>query len=136
MSPIKLRKISSKIEEFLKTLEKEEGVKITMEDIRGNNGLVHRCLINIREDGERVNSIYEALCRKIGFTQNVMGMKFNGRNGVYEIVDIKPRNRSYPVIAKSSTGESYKYSVAHIKKLIGGDKIINRNANLDKLIND
>ena len=63
-------------------------------------------------------------------------MKFNGKNGVYEIVDIKPRDRSYPVIAKASTGESYKYSVAHIKKLIGGDKIINRNANLDKLIND
>lgn len=136
MSPIKLRKISSKIEEFLKTLEKEEGVKITIEDIRGNNGLVHRAIINIREDSEGVNSIYEALCRKIGFTQNVMGMKFNGKNGVYEIVDIKPRNRSYPVIAKASTGESYKYSVAHIKKLIGGDKIINRNANLDKLIND
>lgn len=136
MSPIKLRKISSKIEEFLKTLEKEEGVKITIEDIRGNNGLVHRAIINIREDSEGVNSIYEALCRKIGFTQNVMGMRFNGKNGVYEIVDIKPRNRSYPVIAKASTGESYKYSVAHIKKLIGGDKIINRNANLDKLIND
>lgn len=136
MSPIKLRKISSKIEEFLKTLEKEEGVKITIEDIRGNNGLVHRAIINIREDSEGVNSIYEALCRKIGFTQNVMGMRFNGKNGVYEIVDIKPRNRSYPVIAKASTGETYKYSVAHIKKLIGGDKIINRNANLDRLIND
>ena len=136
MSPLKLKKVSSKIQEFLKTLEKEEGVKITLEDVKGNNGLVHRYILNIREDSDSVNSIYEALCKRIGFTQNVVGMKFNGKNGVYEITDIKPRNRSYPVIAKASTGESYKYSVAHIKKLIGGDKIINRNANLDKLIND
>lgn len=136
MSPLKLKEVSSKIEEFLKTLEKEEGVKIILEDVKGNNGLVHRYILNIREDSDSVNSIYEYLCRKIGFTQNVVGMKFHGKNGIYEITDIKPRNSSYPVIAKASTGESYKYSVAHIKKLIGGDKIINRNANLDKLIND
>ena len=136
MSPLKLKKISSKIDEFLKTLEKEEGVKITLEDVKGNNGLVHRYILNIREDSDSVNSIYESLCKRIGFTQNVVGMKFHGKNGIYEIIDIKPRNRSYPVIAKASTGESYKYSVAHIKRLIGGDKIINRNANLDKLIND
>lgn len=136
MSPLKLKKVSSKIQEFLKTLEKEEGVKITLEDVKGNNGLVHRYILNIREDSDSVNSIYESLCKRIGFTQNVVGMKFHGKNGIYEITDIKPRNRSYPVIAKASTGESYKYSVAHIKRLIGGDKIINRNANLDKLIND
>jgi hypothetical protein len=62
-------------------------------------------------------------------------MQFTGTNGVYEITEIKTRNRTYPVIAKSlSNGKSYKYSVNQIKSLIGGDKIINRNANLDKLV--
>jgi CRISPR/Cas system CMR-associated protein Cmr5 small subunit len=136
MSPLKLKKIYSKIEDFLKILEKEEDVKITLESVRGNTGLVYRTILSIKEDNESVKSIYDSFCKKIGFTQNVMGMKFNGKNGVYEIVDIKPRNRLYPVIAKSETGETFKYSVSHIKKLIGGDKIINRNANLDKLIND
>jgi hypothetical protein len=28
----------------------------------------------------------------------------------------------------------YKYTVNQVKALIGGDKIINRNANLDKLV--
>jgi hypothetical protein len=64
-------------------------------------------------------------------------MQFNSKNGVYEIIDIKTRSRKYPIIAKSlSTGQQFKYSVASIKALIGGDKIINRNANLDKLIKD
>jgi hypothetical protein len=71
----------------------------------------------------------------MGFTQNIIGMQFTGTNGVYEITEIKTRNRTYPVIAKSlSSGKSYKYSVNQIKSLIGGDKIINRNANLDKLV--
>ena len=48
---------------------------------------------------------------------------------------VKTKNRKYPVIAKSDRdGKMYKFTVEHIKKLIGGDKIINRNANLDKLI--
>jgi hypothetical protein len=64
-------------------------------------------------------------------------MRFHGTNGIYEIVDIKTKNRTYPIIAKSLTGaKMYKYSVNQIKSLIGGDKIINRNANLDKLIGE
>jgi hypothetical protein len=62
-------------------------------------------------------------------------MQFRGTNGVYEITEIKTRNRTYPVIAKSlSNGKMYKYTVNQVKALIGGDKIINRNANLDKLV--
>ena len=62
-------------------------------------------------------------------------MQFYGTNGVYEIVDIKTKTRTYPVIAKSvSSGKQYKFAVEQIKRLIGGDKIINRTANLDKLI--
>jgi hypothetical protein len=64
-------------------------------------------------------------------------MQFHGTNGIYEIVDIKTKNRKYPIIAKSITsGISYKFSKEHIKKLIGGDKIINRNANLSKILPD
>ena len=52
-------------------------------------------------------------------------------------LDIKTKNRTYPIIAKQVSGvKTYKYSVDQIKRLIGGDKIINRNANLDKLIGE
>jgi len=34
------------------------------------------------------------------------------------------------------TKKSYKFSVDTIKKILGGDKLINRNKNLDKLIDE
>jgi len=92
----------------------------------------------IREIQNQLNksSVFESICKRLGFTQNIIGMQFQGTNGIYEVVDIKTRNRKYPVIAESkSDGKMYKFSTNHIKYLIGGDKIINRNANLDKLIN-
>jgi hypothetical protein len=86
---------------------------------------------------EKVSDVFESISKRFGFTQNIIGMQFNSKNGVYEIIDIKTRSRKYPIIAKSLlTGQQFKYSVASIKALIGGDKIINRNANLDKLIKD
>lgn len=77
---------------------------------------------------------YEALCRKVGFTQNVIGREFEKGGTLYQIVNIKPRNRKYPVIAASRLGQLYKFSVEGVKKSLGGDQLINRNANLDKLI--
>lgn len=135
MSPIKIKKITKKLEELFKEIEKEEGVLITLENVK-DSGLSFRTVICIKENDEKSRMLYEMACRKVGFTQNVVGMKFEGTNGIYEITDIKPNSRRYPVIAKSPSGDTYKYTVAHIKKLIGGDKIINRNANLDKLVGE
>jgi len=136
MSPVKIKKITKRLEELFRELEKEEGVKITLENIK-DSGLSFRSVICIKDNDEKSRMLYEMACRKVGFTQNVIGMKFEGKNnGLYEITDIKPKNRTYPVIAKSPTGETFKYSVDYIKKLIGGDKIINRNANLDKLVGE
>lgn len=134
MSPVKIKKITKRLEEIFSQLEKEEGVVVTIENIK-DSGLSFRSVISVRENDDKTKMLYEMACRKVGFTQNVVGMKFYGKNnGVYEITDIKPNNRTYPVIAKSPTGNTFKYTVDHIKKLIGGDKIINRNANLDKLV--
>jgi hypothetical protein len=61
-------------------------------------------------------------------------MTFQGNTGEMTITDIKTKNRKYPVIAQTKSGTSYKYSVDSIKRLIGGDNLINRNANLEKLL--
>lgn len=76
----------------------------------------------------------EALCRKVGFTQNVIGQSFTQNGSLYRIVNIKTRNRKYPVIASSRLGGLYKFSAETVKRNLGGDQLINRNANLDKLI--
>ncbi len=134
----KIKKIQDKIKAAILQIEAEENVKIDFGTISYNKAFyTSKMTVKTLEKTEAVGDVYKAICRRLGFTQNIIGMRFNGTNGVYEIIDIKTKNRTYPIIAKQVSGiKTYKYSVDQIKRLIGGDKIINRNANLDKLIGD
>lgn len=134
----KIKKVQDRIKAAILQIEAEENVKIDFGTISYNKAFyTSKMTVKTLEKTEAVGDVYKAICRRLGFTQNIIGMRFNGTNGVYEIIDIKTKNRTYPIIAKSLTGaKTYKYSVDQIKRLIGGDKIINRNANLDKLIGD
>jgi hypothetical protein len=133
---LKIKRIQAKLKSFISELEKEENIKIDFNSIRYNSAYYTTSMkVTTLEKNEKVSNVFESVCRGLGFTQNIIGMKFQGKNGIYEIVDIKTRSPKYPIIAKSlSDGKQWKYTVAQIKKLIGGDRIINRNANLDKLI--
>jgi len=134
----KIKKIQDRIKAAILQIEAEEDVKIDFGTISYNKAFyTSKMTVKTLEKTEAVGDVYKSICRRLGFTQNIIGMQFNGTDGVYEIVDIKTKNRTYPIIAKSLTGvKTYKYSVDQIKRLIGGDKIINRNANLDKLIGE
>jgi GTP cyclohydrolase III len=134
----KIKKIQDKLKAAILQIEKEENVKIDFGSISYNKAFyTSKMTVKTLEKTEAVGDVYKAICRRLGFTQNIIGMQFSGTNGVYEIVDIKTKNRTYPIIAKQVSGlKTYKYSVDQIKRLIGGDKIINRNANLDKLIGE
>jgi hypothetical protein len=132
----KINSIQKKIKEAIEQIAKDENVKIEFGTISYNVAKYTTQMSVITLDkSDKVDSVFKSVCKRLGFTQNIIGMQFHGTNGVYEITDIKTKNRKYPIIAKSlSNGNSYKFSSEHIKKLIGGDKIINRNANLDKLL--
>lgn len=131
----KIKSIQDKIKLAISKIEKEENVKIEFSSVRFNVAqYTTQMSVKTLDKTEKVDNVFKSMCQRLGFTQNIIGMKFDGPNGIYEIIDIQTKNRKYPVIAVAPNGTRYKYSVAHIKKLIGGDKIINRNANLDKLI--
>ena len=134
----KIKKIQDKLKLAILQIEAEENVKIDFGSISYNKAFyTSKMTVKTLEKTEEVGDVYKAICQRLGFTQNIIGMQFHGTNGVYEIIDIKTKNRTYPIIAKQISGvKTYKYSVDQIKRLIGGDKIINRNANLDKLITD
>jgi hypothetical protein len=134
----KIKAIQKKIKDAIAQIEKEENVKIEFGTVSYNVAKYSTSMsVTTLDKNEKVDGVLRSVCRRLGFTQNIIGMQFYGSNGLYEIIDIKTKNRKYPVIAKSlSNSTQYKFSVDHIKKLIGGDKIINRNANLDKLIGD
>ena len=131
----KINKVQAKIQAAIAQIEKEEGVSISFGSIKYNSAYYSATMkVSTTEKSEKVDGIYESICKRLGFTQNVIGLSFNASMGEMIITDIKTKNRKYPVIAQAQNGTSYKYSVDHIKKLVGGDKIINRNANLAKLL--
>ena len=130
----KIKKVQEKIKAAIAAIEKEENVSIQFSSISYNSAYYTTSMkVQTTEKNEKVAGVYESVCKRLGFTQNVVGMKFTGNSGEMTIIDIKTKNRKYPVIAQGKTG-TYKYSVDHIKRLIGGDKLINRSANLEKLL--
>lgn len=132
----KVISIQEKIKRAIAEIEKSENVKIDFGTLSFNPQKYSTSMtVTTLEKSERVESVLERTCRSIGFTQNVIGMTFDFRGDKYEITDIKTKNRKYPVIAtETRTKKSYKFSVDTIKKALGGDAQINRNKNLDKLV--
>jgi len=132
----KILQVQNKIKEAIAQIEKDENVKINFGSLSFNPQKYSTSMtVSTLEKSERVESVLERTCRAIGFTQNVISMTFDFRGDKYEITDIKTQNRKYPVIAtETRTKKGYKFSVDTVKKLLGGDTQINRNKNLDKLV--
>ena len=132
----KIDKIQTKIKKAIAAIAAEENVSIAFGSISFNSAYYTTSMkVTTLEQNEKVSNVHPAICKSLGFTQNIFGMTFEGKNGTMKIYDIKTRNRKYPIIAEClSDGRSYKFSKEHIKLKLGGDKIINRNANLDKLV--
>ena len=132
----KILQVQNKIKQAIAQIEKDENVKIDFGALSFNPQKYSTSMtVSTLEKSERVESVLERTCRAIGFTQNVISMTFDFRGDKYEITDIKTQNRKYPVIAtETRTKKGYKFSVDTVKKLLGGDTQINRNKNLDKLV--
>lgn len=133
----KIDKIQAKLKRAIAEIEKEENVTISFGGISYTAAYyTTQMKVTTLEKNEKVSNVLLATCKALGFTQNIIGMTFQGKNGTMRITDIKTRNRKYPIIAESLVGgKSFKYGKEFIKTQLGGDKIINRNANLDKLVN-
>lgn len=131
----KINKVQAKIKKAIAEIAAAENVSITFGSISYNSAYyTSQMKVTTLEKSQKVTNVYEGVCKTLGFTQNIIGMSFTGTNGTYVITEIKTRNRKYPIIAESSNGKSYKFSVPSVKKSLGGDAQINRSANLDKLV--
>lgn len=131
----KIDTIQKKIKEAIKNIEESENVKIVFERCSYNPAHYKtQMVVTTLDNSDKIDKVYESLSKRIGFTQNIIGMKFIGKSGEFTITDIKTRNRTYPVIGVNNIGKSYKFSIDQVKTYLGGDKLINRNTNLKKLL--
>lgn len=138
MDKQRLEEMMLRLQLAVNEIARGEGVEIKLSEpehlFSGDNN-TYKVSMTITDVDPVKQREYEAMCKKVGFTQNVIGMSFTTSHGsLYRIVNIKTRNRKYPVIASSRLGGLYKFSAETVKRQLGGDQLINRNANLDKLI--
>lgn len=132
----KITRVQSKIKKLLLEVAKEENVEITFGNCQYNAAYYKSAMtVTSKEKSEKVENIFITLSKRMGFTQNIIGMTFDAKScGKVTITDIQTKNRKYPIIGKSDTGKGYKFTTDQVKNYLGGDKLINRNSNLDKLL--
>lgn len=132
----KINRVQSKIAAALAQIEKDENIKISFGNCSYNAAYYKSGMtVTSLENNEKVDNVFLKLSQRLGFTQNIIGMTFTGTTcGEVTITDIKLKNFKYPVFGTNKDGKSYKFTIEQVKRYLGGDKIINRNANLDKLL--
>ena len=128
--------IETFIQEQLKSVEERENIKIDFKLIGENLSKVdYKVSITSLDFDPKIEKINHNLSVRYGFTQNIVGMDFNHpKLGLVQITEIKTKNRKYPIIGQSEKGY-YKFTTSQIKSYLGGYKLINRNKNLELLLN-
>lgn len=129
--------ISKLIENSIKNI-KADGFKIYTKVVETKTGFKVEVLVDEIKKIKSIDISNTRISKVYGFTQNIIGMEFEstvkGIKSIFKITGFKTQNRKYPIIAfELKSGLSYKFPVDEVKKKLGGDKIINRNANLEKL---
>lgn len=126
--------LTNKIKKALEDIEISENISISYNTYFSKYEM--KLNLNLSENNLERESLNLELSRKYGFTQNIVGMEFiSPSSGLFRITGFKTRNRKYPILAiRVSDGSQYKFAPYQILSYIGGEKIVNRNANLDKLL--
>lgn len=138
-----ISEIVNKLKDSIKEYKDIQFKFSTREELNGNGFKIEIIAADpgkIKEHQDRLDIVNERISKSYGFTQNIVGMEFNSSStrglAIHKISSFKPRNTKYPIITTEiSSGKSYKFPIDTVKKKLGGDKLINRSANLEKLLN-
>ena len=128
--------LTEKIKQALQGIEELENISISYNGSFSSSQMKLSLTIFEKKTTDEAKSMNFLLSKKYGFTQNIIGMEFiSPLSGLFKITEFKPRNRKYPIIGiRVIDGKQYKFTPKQVLSYIGGDKIVNRNANLTKLL--
>ena len=108
--------IRNDINEALATVAAKYGITLELGNMRYSEGQFTTKLTataaETKSDAARVN--WETHAIRFGLENSMFGKRFSASGKTLEICGIKPRNRKYPVLARSTNGEVYKLSVRQL----------------------
>lgn len=112
--------IRADIDTALAAVASKYGITLELGNIRFSEGQFTSKLTataaETKTDAARVN--WEAHAIRFGLEDSMFGKRFTIAGKRLEICGIKPRNRKYPVLARSTSGEVYKLSVRQLLSAI------------------
>lgn len=125
--------ISEKVKLALKKIQEEEKLEFEISQISFNPTQLK--FIILASSSDNIEKLNLTLSKKYGFTQNIIGMEFSCKLGNFKIESFAVKNRKYPIIARRIIdSRQYKFESKNILKYLGGNSIVNRNANLKNLL--
>ncbi len=134
----KLQSILDKLKKCFDEIEKSDNVKIEFGNISHTPSIFTLSIKGIDlSKTDDINRRNLEMSKHLGFTQNIIGFEFRSikDNSLFKIVEFKPRNRTYPIIAMNmSNNKMFKFAPKYVLTQIGGIKQVNRIANLDNLL--
>jgi hypothetical protein len=134
MNREKALQISNQIKQAIEKIAAENQLQFNTEKISFTNCSMNINISIIETNNQDFEKSMTMLSKKYGFTQNIIGMEFSCSNGDFIIESFKVQNRKYPILAKRKLdGASFKFHPKNVLKYLGGDNIVNRNANLKNL---
>lgn len=127
--------ISEKIRKAVLEIGEQHNLDFTFEGVSFTSATLNLKISGQEKNNQELKQSLTMLSKKLGFTQNIIGMEFSCSNGDFIIEAIKSRNRKYPIIARRKIdGAQYKFNEKNVLKYIGGNSMVNRVANLENLL--
>ena len=120
-----LEKFRSEFKDAVSEIEKKHGISISLGGISYSPSSFSSKLEVIEsqpdEEGNFVSgeqARFNANCKYLGLTPSHYGVEFMHGNTKFKLIGIKPRNRKYPIIAKSvKTGTIYKLTTKDLDQI-------------------
>ena len=120
-----LEKFRSEFKDAVSELEKKHGISISLGRISYDSSRFSTKMEVIEsqpdEDGNIVSgeqARFNANCKYLGLTPSHYGVEFMHGSTKFKLIGIKPRNRKYPIIAKSvKTGTIYKLTTKDLDQI-------------------
>ena len=137
MTRLQIKSITNELKPYIDLIKSQYGLEVNIS--ASFTDVSFKINIEGKEfDTERSKMLNMNISQSLGFTQDIVGMEFEQLESKFKITGYKTANRKYPIIATQiigkKIGQSYKFTIDQVKKCLGGDKIINRLSNLEKLV--
>ena len=123
-----VRQILAECDEALKAVADRHGMKVVRKSCRYSDTelpVAFKLVGTVTDDsGTEVDPEAKAftdMAKLFGLKPEYLGRSFMSRGRSFTVTGLKPRNRKYPVMAKTADGRGFKFPADVVERALGAD---------------